>query len=314
MWLLERGESQRTNRLRILTYHRVDDARAFARQMDHIARRYRVISADELLEAVDSGDPLPPRALMITFDDAYRDFADRAWPALRARRLPAVLFVPTAFPDQVGRAFWWDRLSWAMWSAAGRARTVLGPLDLGTPRARHRAFRRLREELKCLPHAKTEALVEQLCRDVSAAPARNEVIGWDELRQLHREGVAIAPHTRTHPLLDRVGRDQMREEITGSLADLRREIGVAPPLFAYPGGSYSPDVVECVRAAGVRVAVTTVRGTNDLGRDDPLRLRRINIGGQADESVLRARLLESRALLNRWRPVPETVTSGRVAS
>jgi peptidoglycan/xylan/chitin deacetylase (PgdA/CDA1 family) len=35
----------------------------------------------------------------LTFDDAFANFADVVWPALRARRLPATLFVPTGFVD-----------------------------------------------------------------------------------------------------------------------------------------------------------------------------------------------------------------------
>ncbi len=81
--------------LRILAYHRVAELRdtpavdsrsvsatpgGFARQMEHLARFYRVVSMPEVLEAVEKRRPLPKRAVLITFDDAYADFANRNAP------------------------------------------------------------------------------------------------------------------------------------------------------------------------------------------------------------------------------------------
>src|SRR5260370_8195635 len=101
--------------LRILAYHRVAELRdtpavdsrsvsatpeGFARQMEHLARYYQVVSMPEALKAVEKRTPLPKRAVLITFDDAYADFAEIAWPILNQFRLPPTLFLPTASPDQ----------------------------------------------------------------------------------------------------------------------------------------------------------------------------------------------------------------------
>ena len=50
------------------------------------------------------------RVVVAFFDDGYLDFAEHAWPTLQSLGIPAVLFVPTAFPDHPGPGFWWDRL------------------------------------------------------------------------------------------------------------------------------------------------------------------------------------------------------------
>ena len=41
-------------------------------------------------------------AVLVTFDDAYADFAEHAWPVLRAHGISPLLFVPTAFPGDPG--------------------------------------------------------------------------------------------------------------------------------------------------------------------------------------------------------------------
>src|SRR6266480_1595331 len=52
--------------------------------------RILVLPLDALREA------RPRRGAILTFDDAYADFATAAWPLLRARGYPAALMVPTA--------------------------------------------------------------------------------------------------------------------------------------------------------------------------------------------------------------------------
>jgi peptidoglycan/xylan/chitin deacetylase (PgdA/CDA1 family) len=310
--LLERTGGEDPRRLRVVTYHRILEPgdgtiypgvvsatpRAFERQVRALAERFRVIGLSEAVAALRGRAELPPRALLFTFDDAYRDFAEHAWPVLRGLGLPAVLFVPTGFPDHPERAFWWDRLYRAF--AAARREDPLpsaaGRLPLGTAAARMASFRRVRDRVKELPHREAMELVARVCAALEPSPAAGSVLGWDELRRLAREGVALCPHTRNHPLLDRIGPDEMRAEVDGALADLRRELGEAPPVLAYPDGRYDRTVLRIVREAGIEVAFTTRRGVNDLRSVDPLLLRRIPVASRTPDALLRAQLLPVAAL------------------
>ncbi len=294
-------------RLRVLTWHRVTDPAAdpdlypglasatpdgFDEQLAWLARDFAVVSLGDVLHARGSGRALPRRAVLLTFDDAYADFAEHAWPALRRRGLPAALFVPTAYPDEPGRAFWWDRL----WRAISRTplaelRTREGTLRLDGPDQRTRSFKRLRARVKVLGHDEAMGFVDELCAGLGDAEAASHVLGWDALRRIAREGATLVPHTRTHPLLHRIGSDRVREEALGSLADLRREIGPTPAVLAYPSGGHDAAVVQCLREAGFELAFTTQNGINDLATADPLRLRRVAVTLRMERAVLRARLL-----------------------
>jgi len=310
--LLERADGDDRRILRVLTYHRILEAgdgsiypgvvsttpEGFARQVGALASRFRVLSLEEAVSALKGRSSLPPRALLISFDDAYRDFAEHAWPVLRSHGLPAVLFVPTAYPGRPERVFWWDRLYRAF--ACARREDALpsaaGLLRLRTPAERERAFRRVRDRVKELPHREAMELVARVCSALEPSPGEGAVLDWDELRALASEGVALCPHTRTHPRLDRIGPDEMRTEVAGSLADLRREIGAVQPVLAYPGGFYDRTVLRVVRELGIEVAFTTHRGLNDLRSVDPLQLRRVPIGRRTSEALLRAQLLRAAAL------------------
>jgi peptidoglycan/xylan/chitin deacetylase (PgdA/CDA1 family) len=117
------------------------------------------------------------------------------------------------------------------------------------------------------------------------------VLGWEALRDLRAAGVALAPHTRTHPLLTRVPAAAATTEITGSRDDLTRETGSELAVLAYPSGATSVAVADAARAAGIEIAFTTERGTNDLRTADWLALRRINVSVRTPDALVRAQML-----------------------
>jgi len=316
---LERAGERCANLLRVLTYHRVDHfgARpelspalisatpaAFEAQMAYLAAHYRAVSLAELLDACERGTALPPRSVLITFDDAYRDFAEHAWPTLKRYGLPVTLFVPTAFPGHSERAFWWDRLHQALNSdGAEDVETPLGRLPLQTSSQRAEALPRLCDQMKQLAHAQAMSRVDAICAKFGLRTTQNGVLDWDDLRTLAREGVTLGAHTQTHPLMNRISVAEARAEAVGSLRDLEREVGPVARVLAYPGGAFNPAVTETLRREGFALAFTTIRGINDLQIADRLRLRRINVGRHTTLGVLRAQLLPWARFLNRlWRP------------
>jgi peptidoglycan/xylan/chitin deacetylase (PgdA/CDA1 family) len=310
--------------LRILTYHRVAELQqtptldphlisatpaAFATQMHYLARHYEVLSLEQVVQAVTTGLTLPKRAVLLTFDDAYADFGDTAWPILQQYRLPATLFVPTAYPDHPERAFWWDRLYQAV---TGTTRTQvsdtpLGTLSLATSEQRRESFRRLRQHLKTLPHAESMDLLDEICAALDYTPVlQKSVLGWDELRQLAREGVILAAHTQTHALLTQLPLAQIREEVRASQQDVQREIGCVLPVFCYPGGSHDEQVVSVLQQEGFVMAFTTRHGVllpQRYARNQTafLRLRRINITRRTSLPLFRMRLWRCGVYVDMWR-------------
>ncbi len=83
----------------------------------------------------------------------------------------------------------------------------------------------------------------------------------------------IGAHTCTHPRLSKIPRDRAREEIFSSKRKLEDRFGQAIEHFAYPFGDYDEAVVEMVREAGFKTAVTMDRGVNDRNTN-PFRLKR----------------------------------------
>lgn len=318
--VLDRASPSPAGVLAVLTYHRVSTPEEspwlhpglisatpadFAAQMEFVASHYRVVSVDEVVEARQGRRVLAPRSVLITFDDAYACFARYAWPVLSGLGLPVTLFVPTAYPGDPGRRFWWDRLHHAF-ATTGRRTTMAslaGTLPMATEADRCRSLAGLQQHVKTVPNEVLEAEVERvedLLRPPPAPPG--PVLGWDELNRLMAEGVALGAHSRTHPLLNQLPRRLLEDEIVGSIRDLRRETGRAPSAFAYPGGGFDDEVLATVEEAGMPLGFRTAPGNrklNDLRHGAWFRLRRINVSRSATPSLLRLRLLPVMARLDR---------------
>jgi len=99
------GLHERT--LCVLMYHKVNGVDgntvtvppgAFDEQMAQLRElRYTVVSLDEVIDHYLDRTPLPPRAVLITFDDGYLDNLEHAVPVLERHGYPAVLFAPIAY-------------------------------------------------------------------------------------------------------------------------------------------------------------------------------------------------------------------------
>lgn len=109
------------SKIRILCYHRVCDLpsakdyeghvsvspEGFARQMEFLKKQnFNVISLNQLVEYKDTGADLPPKTVVITFDDGYRDNFVHAFPILKRLNLKATFFVVTEYID-TDRIFDW---------------------------------------------------------------------------------------------------------------------------------------------------------------------------------------------------------------
>lgn len=115
----------------------------------------------------------------------------------------------------------------------------------------------------------------------------------EEVQSLAGAGMEVGSHSSSHPVLSRLGPDQLEREVAGSREDLARILGEPPVTFGYPYGSrrtFDDSVVEAVSRAGYESAVCTVIGANDP--DTPrYELRRIPVYGTDGPGTVVARAL-----------------------
>lgn len=81
------------------------------------------------------------------------------------------------------------------------------------------------------------------------------LLDWDGIADVAQRGIAIGSHSRTHRPLSALDASELGDELSGSSADLRRELGSAPAAFCYPYGDASSREKDAA-ARFYRVAVT----------------------------------------------------------
>jgi peptidoglycan/xylan/chitin deacetylase (PgdA/CDA1 family) len=299
--------------LTVVCYHRVVDQvepgqfpevvsatpAMFEQHLEMMGQDHRFVSLEDVVGWLGGGVPLPSQALLLTFDDGYRDNYDNAYPILRRRGIPATFFVATGHMDS-GELLWWDLATALISEAAGATvdLPLLGPVTLSGPDGRTALARRWVSEAKLLPNtARLEAL-DSLAHSllVTPRPRPPVAMSWDQAREMIGAGMAFGGHTRSHPILARMAPDEARKDIADGLDRIREELGRAAVAFAYPNGGIADFDSTHQRALadlGVVLAFTLVSGPALLGEieRDPYEVRRVYVGQGDDPERLRLKLL-----------------------
>jgi peptidoglycan/xylan/chitin deacetylase (PgdA/CDA1 family) len=270
----------------VIGYHRVvDDFEAHAQgympsmlisaatleqQLDWIGRHYEFADPDGMGRWLSGERPAGKPVAIITFDDGYRDVYEQAFPLLRRKGIPAVVFVVS---DLVGNTdmqihdalFLLLVRALATWSmprlqlqdVLREAAPAAGPgPDVGAlgPQPLTRAL------LARLTQAELRTVIGMLRRQV-ALPETGQpgytAMDWGMLAEMRRAGMRIGSHSRSHALLTNETGGKVDEELHGSRREIERRLGEPALHFAYPDGRFDASVVSAVADAGYRFAYTT---------------------------------------------------------
>lgn len=108
-------------------------------------------------------------------------------------------------------------------------------------------------------------------------------MSWDDIKNLSEEGFGIGCHTVNHNILSGLSENEMAAEIRNSQKEIEEKIGKPVHSFAYPHGNPRDCAfklsIPILKECGIRLAVTTVGGTNCLkiSNDELFKLRRFGI-------------------------------------
>ena len=100
-----------------------------------------------------------------------------------------------------------------------------------------------------------------------------------QITELAKVGMEVGSHTLTHPDLTKISFDDAKNQIFNSKEDWL--------VFCYPSGKFNDEVVNLVREAGYKVAVTTkigiARDTSNLLELPRVRIENTNVQDFADK-------------------------------
>ena len=254
----------------------------FRAQMELLAREFRPISLDEAIKLMRSGDGLPRRSVVVTFDDGYADNYEFAMPVLNQAGVPATFYVTVDCVENK-RLPWPSRLRFAFrntkLSAWSDSHGKNWPLNL--PAEREDAFLSSCDACCQLSGTAQEEFVVRVEQELDAKiPCQQNslMLGYEQLRALRRHGHIVGSHTMTHPNMAYLKAEDAVRELTESKR--RLELNLETPIrhFSYPCPALSPHwstkTAEQTQVAGYETAVTTDNGLTRNG-DNPFCLKRL---------------------------------------
>ncbi|MDH6109076.1 peptidoglycan/xylan/chitin deacetylase (PgdA/CDA1 family) [Kitasatospora sp. MAP12-15] len=275
-------------RLAVLAYRRVTDRRRFGAQLDRLCRTATPISLRTLEQAVAQRRPLPPRSVLITFDDADRGVLEHALPALEARGLPAVAFVVT---ELIGTELpCWRQEAAFLTAHGGQARALTAD-----GQARRLA------QLAALPDPDRRRSLHELRVSTGARPPRQQRLTPQDLRVLAAARVAIGSQSLGAAELRRCDDATVRTEIASAHQALTGWLGTAPTAFAYPGGGYEPRAAEVLRELGYRLGFLTDHRLSRRLPEQALLVSRLRVDAAGGRDHFDTVLSGLDPALSRWR-------------
>ncbi len=304
-----------SNKVSIIEYHYVRDLKnsrypeikglevgLFKEQLLHILKHYQVIRMEDLIEAVRFKKQLPENALLLTFDDGYRDHFEFVFPILTELGLQGSFF-PPARAIQEHQVLDVNKIHFILASVKNKeqiVKDIFSLLDI------HRAeysleenryyYNKLAQESRFDP--KEVAFIKLILQRELPEKLRNIIVNdlfkkyvspdeksfsrelymdTEQIKFMKKQGMFIGSHGFDHYWLDTLPPEKQEMEINLSLEFLKK-IGcdVSGWVMSYPYAAYNDSLISIIKEKDCVLAFIEDNRIADLDKDNPFTLPRLD--------------------------------------
>jgi len=249
------------NKVTILLYHDISKETAI-RSFKRLKKCYNIISLQDYISWNKSGktDKIPPKALIITFDDGHR----RNYELLEVvnnLEIPITIFLCSAIVG-TKKGYWFYRLK------------------------NHEE----RNRIKGLPEIAFKNALDERGIHMDDEMKEREALTASEIAEMKESPfIDFQSHTRYHYMLPKCGDELAEEEISGSKKDLKQQFNLPVNALAYPNGEFGEREEKLAKQAGYECLLTVNQDYNNKNQS-LYQLNRISMNDVQDvnEMVVRA--------------------------
>ncbi|MCI8363594.1 MAG: polysaccharide deacetylase family protein [Eubacterium sp.] len=283
------------------------DQSLFIQQIDHIIKNYTVITMESLLEAYskENYSGIPDNALLLTFDDGYIDHYTVVYPILKKYGVQGSFF-PNAMAVKEHKLLTVNRIHFILAEAERKGKMSELVSDCFRSMDEYRAAGAAIEENQKIydrigvPNRWDSGeviFVKRLLQNELPEEMRNEMakkffakyvgvaedvfarelyMNMAQIRCMKQGGMFFGIHGYDHYWLGKLPREQMQRDVEEALTYFDGIIDRDNWVMNYPYGNYSDDVIDYIRQAGCRLAVSVEARVAELGKDHPFTLPRLD--------------------------------------
>lgn len=272
----------------------------FKQQIDFLSANFNIVSPDEVCDAVTRKNPLPPNAVLLSFDDGYADHFNYVFPVLLNHGISGVFSMPakilaerkvldvnkihftlaSADPAKIiadlkeqlnyyrGSEFEipeFDEL-YAQYAVANRwdpAEVIFIKRILQTV---------LPERLRYLI---TEKLFKKFIPVSEDAFVSELYMTMEQIQTMTKCGMSFGIHGYDHKWLGNLAEDEMKQDIDKAI-DFFNDVLPEKWCMCFPYGSANENAISYAAHKGATWGLSTEVRVADLEKDDPLFLPRFD--------------------------------------
>ena len=284
----------------------------FRERMAYLEKHgFYVLSLDEALVGIDQ-KTLPPKALVITFDDGWLGIGTKAAPILKKHNFPSTLYVTTK--DVTNKVPVFDvTLRYLLWKKKEEILNLSSigldaeSIDLSSSEERERVACHICKisENWSTPDKQTVLFKLSEILDVNLDSDKENplfrLMTTEQLAQLPSEGMDLQLHTHCHrlPVNDPEG---VENEIVTNRSILEGIVHGPLQHFCYPSGKFHPSQFPLLKKLGVKSATTCLSGFN-YSYTERFALRRFLDGENITQLEFEAELSGFLELMRKFRRV-----------
>lgn len=278
------------------------DFKLFVEQIEYLRRHYRFVTMEQVAQFLDDNKPLPEKAVLLTFDDAYIDHYTHVFPFLDRLGIQGSFYVPVKAVSE-NTVLDVNKIHFTL---AGQPDKTSLVNDIKSLLEGFRAdyeiepfdnlFKKFAKpsrhdpaEVMFIKNALQYGLPTEIRTQIvdalfiktvgmdEASFSRELYMSTEQVKAMLRHGMHIGCHGYNHFWWNKLDRVEVEKEIDKSLTYLF-SVGVSDSLWTacYPYGSYDEQSIEILTDRKCKLAFTTDVGVATLDRDNCLKLPRLD--------------------------------------
>jgi len=272
--------------LSILYYHHVfneknlfhpDDltAKEFECQISYLKQYFNILSLEQAIKLLKKKE-LPAKALVITFDDGYKDNYTIAAPILEKHNCTATFFIATEGVEK--GHLWNDIVEQAITKTKIQtiSKDIIGnTISLHTESNKIKAFNQLVGTLKFYNSDERNTKVQNLTQELQVDTLSQTMMNKEQIQSLHEKGFTIGAHTHSHTILSTETNEACYKELSINKSCLEKMILTPVDFLAYPNGLYGRDFKQTHCSMAKTIGFKAAFSTNDGGSVNSTNLHQI---------------------------------------
>ena len=287
------------------------DIEKFKKQIKFFKENYNFVRIEDLIEYYKNPKEkeLPEKAILLTFDDGYKDHYNYVLPVLLENNIQGSFYIPTkCFQDK--KVLDVNKIHFILESCIGKEEKILKEIeeylemnrDSRISLSYNDYFKEYAVDSRfdkkevifikrmlqvVLPEDYREKLVDILFKKY-VCTIGDKIISerafWEELyltpeqiRMMEKLGMHIGFHSHNHVWLNSLSKEEQEFQIKSSI-NYFKEIGVKTEkmTLSYPYGGYNEESVELIKKYEIPLAFTTKVAIADLDKDEDYALPRLD--------------------------------------